>query len=739
MSYFHRAEVVNRLGGQAAIFLIGNVFTLLVGFPLQVFVARQVGAEGLGLYSLGDGIVTVIASLLGFGVAPALVKYIPLLMEQRAYSSIRQWVLKGGELLLVAGMLVFILTLALFPLMVSFWPQLAGQYSLVFTMGWLLPLSLILFFLQQALRGFYDIHHIVIGNSFIQLAVKSVLTVLFLLLGYGLLGYVWAVVISTLSAGFWLGMGLRKKLADLPSSADADIASFREVKAYALTLYKNSLMGLGAVYLDRFLLGALIGPAPVGILLVVKQLQQLPVIFLQMFISVAAPMFSAAHARNNAKERDHIYHLTTDWVVRLSIPLFIFFSIFSTPLLQLYGTEFVAEGRSVLWVLLASQMVNLGFGPLGTILSMSGFEQLQLKLAAWDFLLSTITLLLLVPTYGLLGVASSIAILVVFQNVVTYWFARVELGLRWYDKRYLQWAFPLFSTLLVGFAIHRVSPDDPGPLALLLYLLSFYVVFHGCSWLQGFNKDDLELIDHLLAKAGLRLPTERFAHGPSPIGLLPGIKQIVPASWSSRIADWRGRGVYSIYADEFECIFIHVPKAAGTSVALTLFGQNSRHLPWWEYRNANPRKFGKFYKFTFVRNPWDRLVSTYFFLQRGGMDPQDKQWAASNLANYPTFESFVKGWLTPESINTWVHFYPQHYFICDDAGEVKLDFVGRMENIEADFAVVANQVHCKNQLVKVNVGNQRHYSYYYTDELKDIVARVYARDIALFGYEFVYA
>ena len=87
-----------------------------------------------------------------------------------------------------------------------------------------------------------------------------------------------------------------------------------------------------------------------------------------------------------------------------------------------------------------------------------------------------------------------------------------------------------------------------------------------------------------------------------------------------RIADLRGRGVYRGYPDEHRCVFIHIPKAAGTSLTKTLFAAPSRHLQYTEYERANPKKFKKYFKFTFVRNPYDRLFSAYSFLKKGGLE-----------------------------------------------------------------------------------------------------------------------
>jgi len=216
------------------------------------------------------------------------------------------------------------------------------------------------------------------------------------------------------------------------------------------------------------------------------------------------------------------------------------------------------------------------------------------------------------------------------------------------------------------------------------------------------------------------------------------MRQLISEQCRSRVADFRGRGIYSGYADRYRCIFIHIPKAAGTSVASTLFGESSRHLRYTEYEQANPRKFREYFKFTFVRNPWSRLYSAYSFLKKGGMNEMDHRWAEEHLAAFSNFDSFVKGWVTEENVCSWVHFYPQHYFICDDALNLKMDFVGHFETLARDFAHVQRQLSMPAEpLPHINPSaGQQHYCDFYSDEAREIVASVYRNDIRLFSYDF---
>jgi len=496
-----KSKTASRLGGQAAFFLLGNIFTLLVGFPLQIYVARKLGTDGLGAFSLIEGGVSLVAGLVAFGLAPTLVKFIPMHLVRGEYGNIRRLIRSGVLILVSAGVGMYGLMYLLFPIITQYWPDLEKHRQAVYVMGLLVPLGLVLFFLQQGLRGFQEVRYMVLGSSFLQLTVKALLALLLLSAGFHLVGYVWAIVISVFCAVGWMSFGMQRSLASMPTShgykCDESVEAWRD---YAKVMYSGSLLGMAGGYLDRFLLGLFVDSQAVGILFVIKQLQQMPVIFLQMFLSVASPMFSSAHARGDHVELEHIYRLTVDWVVRLSAPLFIFFFIFAEPLLGLYGADFAKYGILPFWVLLAGQVINLGFGPIGNVMYMSGLESKALRISVYQTGLNIIGYIALTPIFGLMGVVLVTASAMLYVNIAEYVALRRESSMRWFDRRYLRWVMPLLVSATVGVVAKEYGPIDVGPVLLVVYLVGLYLIFHGLSFIQGLHDDDKEILRHMVKR-----------------------------------------------------------------------------------------------------------------------------------------------------------------------------------------------------------------------------------------------
>jgi Sulfotransferase family len=191
-------------------------------------------------------------------------------------------------------------------------------------------------------------------------------------------------------------------------------------------------------------------------------------------------------------------------------------------------------------------------------------------------------------------------------------------------------------------------------------------------------------------------------------------------------------------------LFVHIPKTAGNSIQTILrhysedeivalradqdgierFGIRNpnykikKHSTLAEYRAAlGEARFRDLYKFTCVRNPWDRIVSYYF---------------GTTLVQAWDRKEFKKLILKAVSVTDYLRL---------DKGESdpfgNVDYVMRFENLANDFRTVSAKLGIPAApLPQYNRSNREHYSKYYDAELRELIGKRFAPEIDHFGYAF---
>jgi len=230
----------------------------------------------------------------------------------------------------------------------------------------------------------------------------------------------------------------------------------------------------------------------------------------------------------------------------------------------------------------------------------------------------------------------------------------------------------------------------------------------------------------------------------------PLVNRALPDRWAQKLTWWRhrylprtetrgdGKVKHSLRpCDEMGCIFVHIPKAAGTSVAHGLFGCGVGHKSIYEYRKIFGADFQKYFKFAVVRNPFSRVVSAYESLRRGGNPvwPNAHRYGDEVLCKYEGFESFVLEELD-RAIKEQKHFRPQRKFLMI-GGELAVDYVAYLETLEEDFDRICERLGVDRELPHRNrTGDRRPplRTYYERDAVADAVRTLYADDFSVLDY-----
>jgi len=210
---------------------------------------------------------------------------------------------------------------------------------------------------------------------------------------------------------------------------------------------------------------------------------------------------------------------------------------------------------------------------------------------------------------------------------------------------------------------------------------------------------------------------------------------------------------------KYKCIFIHLPKTGGESI-FSLFDDSDSEIP----KHANARQiraylgeklWNEYYKFAFVRNPWDQAVSMYFHLRKplyqkkrilekygsAVLNPINACHVACEKSFTGYCEEIFKNHQIQQEASqaNWPvsHYAPFHDWISDEEGNILVDYVGRFEEISENMKEVLSVLGKGGELmVNKNKSRHRHYSYYYNQETIELIRSHYVKDINSFGYSF---
>tara|TARA_Y100001973_G_C5097958_1_gene281071 strand:- start:187 stop:759 length:573 start_codon:yes stop_codon:yes gene_type:complete len=183
---------------------------------------------------------------------------------------------------------------------------------------------------------------------------------------------------------------------------------------------------------------------------------------------------------------------------------------------------------------------------------------------------------------------------------------------------------------------------------------------------------------------------------------------------------------------EKKYVFISIAKTASTSIRRRL-GYNDDpppeiyHMFLKDIIKEQP-KAKDYFKFAFVRNPYDRLYSTYINLKYDGHD-----WA-THLKKKSTFREFVLDFKQSEYCN-YIHLQPQSSYIkCDE--NIAVDFLGKYEALNEHFKIVENILKLPNKkLIKLRSASVvPEEPKFYDEGMKQIVRDIYKEDFERFGY-----
>lgn len=183
--------------------------------------------------------------------------------------------------------------------------------------------------------------------------------------------------------------------------------------------------------------------------------------------------------------------------------------------------------------------------------------------------------------------------------------------------------------------------------------------------------------------------------------------------------------------DQYKFLRIHIKKTGGRSL-WGLFPQaDDSHAPWGEYYGNLGNKIADYFVWTIVRNPWDRMVSLFFY-----------ETYETGLAHTKSFARFIEDMYLPKKFGYGVHYNydskPQIDYLTDHTNQLACDYVAYLPNINQDWEKMKKRLGMPSEIMYPHHGANKHEDYrsYYDPLTIEYVRQMYEREIELFGFEF---
>lgn len=206
-----------------------------------------------------------------------------------------------------------------------------------------------------------------------------------------------------------------------------------------------------------------------------------------------------------------------------------------------------------------------------------------------------------------------------------------------------------------------------------------------------------------------------------------------------------------IYSAQSKVLFCRISRTGGTSVsdclqrsmpdAHQLLGLDQHEFLESARTTLGVEAFENAFKFAFVRNPWDRFVSWYAMIARATLvnhhclerlaDPVNDHWNS--------FDSFLDNW-SGETVQIDGVPRPklsQSAQLSDAGGKILTDEIGRFESLAEDIVRLFARIGIEcPEIPRINTSVHHHYSAYYSDYGRELVAEIFKEDVERFGYQF---
>jgi O-antigen/teichoic acid export membrane protein len=400
----------------AGIVFVGTIIGYGLKYLFEVFVARQIGPELFGVFFLGFTIFSVSEKIATLGLPNGVLRFISLFRGANDPARVKGTIGLSIRAVLISATFICLLILV-FSHPLAWHVFHKAELSLVlkfFAVG--VVFSALTEILVSSTQAFQIMKYKVLVRMIFEPGFRIVMAIPLFFIGPKLPGVLTAFLMSLVIGTFFAFSFLKKVFPSIHDQV-RPVYETKAILSFSWPLFFVGFLNLFIVQINTIMLGHFRTSREVGVYGAAQRTAFLIPIILDSFNAIFAPIIADLYHRQEMKTLEHLFKIVTKWIFSVSFPIFLVFILFGKNILSIWGEQY-RTATVCLTLICCAQLINCAVGSVGYVIMMTGKTIINLINNLAIVLLIIVLNYLLIPRFGILGAAASLAIALSIINLV---------------------------------------------------------------------------------------------------------------------------------------------------------------------------------------------------------------------------------------------------------------------------------------------------------------------------------
>ncbi|NQU31892.1 MAG: flippase, partial [Bacteroidetes bacterium] len=486
-----------KIAKEATISFAGMTFGQVIRYIFTALLARLVGAEFLGIYSIANSLTKLFEVFGKAGLDTGILRFVSMQDKDTQKDSIRDNIQSAIKMSSILSLILMALQLGMAGWIVNSFYR--GNSNLTFTLfifAFSIPFSSFVLVAGSATQGFKLLKYkVFVAQMLVPFVLLASMVFCYFVFDEKYIISI-PILFSSVIGAIVIFYFLRKiSKIRLHSIFSAKINP--QLLKFSIPLLFMTILGTLMHWTDILMIGYFMDEKSVGLYMPAVRTAGLIRSVMLAFMSIFSPMISELNAKSDYKGMVNMYNLVVRWILSLAIPISIIFILYSTKVMLLFGGQFKA-GADALVILTCAALIQSLLGSGGSVLTMTGHTKINLVNSILITTLNIVLNFVLIPKYGIYGAAYATLISFIGIGLIR----TVEIQVL---ERINPFSLKLFKPIIAGLGacgagifIRPMLMSYHTIITLLIASIAIFIPFYIILWILKFDDDDKSILAGLL-------------------------------------------------------------------------------------------------------------------------------------------------------------------------------------------------------------------------------------------------